>query len=145
MAHCPVKGYALSNRTTIVMPETLQTRAKELGINVSQVCRDALAEAVQAIEVAEHFGDEFETVYAEVDHGEGVRERVQFVGALVFEDEQSATAYYVTSGGQVAAVDSQGLLRWAPDPDLLGLTHGTAHQMLSGALGKRVPPTVLDI
>lgn len=135
----------MTSRTTIVMPETLQARAKELGINVSQVCRDALADAIRAIEVAEHFGGDFETVYAKVDHGDGIKERVQFVGALVYEDEETGTAYYVTSGGQVAAVDDEGLLIWAPDPDRLGLTHGVAHQKLSEALGRTAPPTVLDI
>lgn len=132
------------SRTTIVMSDSLQDEAKEFGINVSEVCRDAVAEAVMARKAAQHYGDDFETIYAEVERDDE-REKVQFIGKLVYSDFDNATDYYLTSGQQVAYVDEEGILRWAEDAGLLGLEHGIAHQRLGKALGQVVYPTVLDI
>ena len=132
------------SRTTIVMSDSHQDEAKEFGINVSEVCRDAVAEDVMARKAAQHYGDDFETIYAEVERDDE-REKVQFIGKLVYRDFDNATDYYLTSGQQVAYVDEEGILRWAEDADLLGLEHGIAHQRLRKALGQVVYPTVLDI
>lgn len=132
-------------RTTIVMADTLQEEAKELGVNVSGVCRDAVADAVQAIRVAQHFGEEFETVFAEVEDRDGDREKVQFVARLVHYDFEAEERFYITSARRVAVVDEEGLLRSADDPDRLGILHGIVHQKLSEALGEVATPRILDI
>ena len=132
------------HRTTIVMADRLQDEAKELGINVSEICREAVAAAVEAVRIAKRFGDEFKTVRAKVELIDGEIEVVQFVGRLVYTDPQGEE-FYVTSGGRPALIDQDGEVHYGDTIDELGVGIGYERQVLEEALGHAVTPTFLDI
>ena len=131
------------SRTTIVMDDTLQDEAKELGINVSEICREAVGEAVQAKRAAKKLGDKFEPVNAEVLTENDDIEVVVFMGQLVRRDDDG-NDYYVTSGGRPAVVDEEGFLVYAESVEEMQIA-GPARQMLEEVLGEVVTPTFLDI
>ena len=133
------------SRTTIVMDDTLQDEAKELGINVSEICREAVGEAVEAKRAVQRLGDDFKTVTADLrkDTSGDELESVQFMGRLVYTDEPNNTEWYVTSGGQVAHVDDLGQVEWGTIDELAPESY--IGQLLAEALGEVVTPTFLDI
>ena len=132
-------------RTTIVMTDELQEEAKELGLNVSEICRDSVAEAVTFRKASNAHGDDFKSVVAVFEHRDtGLQERVEFVGRLVHTDHSRADTYYVTAGGRPAIVDAAGCLFHADTVDEMGL-QGAERQLMTEALGEVPKPTLLDI
>ena len=134
-------------RTTIVVPDGLQEQAKELGVNVSEECRRAVAQAVEAAKEAKRLGDDFEQVRARQAVAPGregeADQSVEFFGHLVFVDESMDVDYYVTAGGNAAWIDADGYLWWTDD--VSELEPGPAYQELCRALGEAPEPTFLDI
>ena len=128
-------------RTTIVMDDELQEEAKELGVNVSEVCREAVRRVVDSAKAAKAHGDDFETIIAR----QGAFDRselVEFHGRLVFTDDRGDLDVYLTAGGNVAVVDD-GFLEYGDIEDLD--LPGEVRQSVEEALGKIVTPTFLDI
>lgn len=132
------------SRTTIVLGEDLQDKAKEFDVNVSAICREAVEQAIAAKMVARRIGDEYERVTAYLEHPTESEERgqhVAFRGKLVHDDPTDGT-YYLTEGGEVAIVNERGIL-WHGDVN--DLEEGYAFQAMKAALGEVVFPTDLDI
>ena len=125
-------------RTTIVLTEELQEQAKKLDVNVSEVCRDALAAAVDAARKARKAGDDFEMVTARADE-----ETIQFLGRLVYLNDQTNETWYLTSRGDAAVVDDDNQLEVL---DLVAeLEPGLIRQLFEEALGEVPTPRFLDI
>lgn len=135
-------------RTTIVLSDDLQEKAKQLEINVSAACREAVERAIEAKEEIRKWGSDFERVVAwrprPYELGER-GEQVSFRARLVFADQWRDIAYYVTQGGGAAIVDENGILWHSENLDDLGITDGFIKQAMSEALGQVVEPTPLDI
>ena len=134
------------SRTTIVMEDDLQEQAKQYGVNVSEVCREAVAAAVEARERALVAGDEYSMVKAEIWHdsfGEN-REVVQFLGRLVLSEDYNECDYYLTSSGRAAVVDAERRLQHADDIAALGVATWV-EQAFQVVVGEVVQPTFLDI
>ncbi len=133
------------SRTTVVIDDDLQEKAKDLGINISEVCREGLRTAVVAKKEAARHGDEYETITADIwhdRHGDEM-EAVQFVGRLVHYEEKSDTNYYLTAGGVPSVVTEEGQLMYGEE--LWGEVPGHIRQLLEEAIGEAPTPTVLDI
>ena len=140
------------SRTTIVLTEELQKQAKEFDINVSKVCRDAVTAAIEAVQLAQKAGDDFEMVTARAVTDPNrdpldvaLAEDVQFVGRLVYHDEYTNEFWYLTSGVRVALVDRDNNERLEWWDDVSVLPPGMARQALEQALGEVRTPTFLDI
>lgn len=145
------------SRTTVVLTEELQEQAKEHDINISDVCRQAVAAAIDAKKTAAKLGGKLQRVEAwlpdEDDRNER-GEKVVFYGRIVHKDERTDNDYYVTKGNTVAIVDERGIL-WVYDDDLSsqmplydfvgGEGKGLIYQRLAEALGEVGEPTELDI
>jgi post-segregation antitoxin (ccd killing protein) len=129
------------SRTTITMDDHLSDQAKEYGINVSAVCREALEAELKAAKAVTKAGDGFEKILALREHRDSDEvEQVSFIGRLVHSGQGGA--YYITKGGSVAVVDDDDRLQVESDP---GVFDGLVHQLLMQALGHAVQPTELDI
>ncbi len=136
------------SRTTVVLDAELQEHAKALGLNISEICREALRDAVAAKKLAAQHGDDYESVTADLWHDRygDETERVQFLGKKIHYDEEAETDWYITQGGNFAAVNFGEGRRLTFSDDLENLDPpGWIRQMIEEALGEVPTPTVLDI
>jgi hypothetical protein len=130
------------SRTTITMDETLQEEAKELDLNVSEICREAVRHVIANAKEARKHGKDFETVQARMGDFD-LAEDVEFHGRHIHTDHETLTDFYITAGGNVATVDDEGFLEYG-DLESLDLP-GVVRQVVEEALGQAVTPTFLDI
>jgi hypothetical protein len=124
------------------MDDELQDEAKALGVNISEVCRDALRHVVANAKAARRHGDDFETVQARRADSDSTEE-VEFHGRLIYSDEQGLYALYLTAGENVAVVDEEGFVEYGSLEEMV--LSGIDRQIFEEALGQAVTPTFLDI
>lgn len=78
------------SRTTIVMDDDIQSKAKTLGINVSETCRDAVADAISRAEALAKYGEGMEHIEVWIDDPPYC---ASFVGQWIIEPDENETRF----------------------------------------------------
>ena len=94
------------SRTTVVIPEGLRDEAKELGVNISDVCRYALEGAVKTARYARKQGASGYkrvrfSMYPGLIEEDPIAESVQFLGRQVIYADPADEAWYLTPKGSI--------------------------------------------
>ena len=107
---CNMGGYAMS-RTTVVIPDELRGQAKDLGVNISDVCRYALEGAISAAQQAKKAGPgNYKPVKLLLEHGR-TEEWVQFMGKEVVDgsvlEKWVPESWFLTPKGNIVCLSQE--------------------------------------